>query len=170
MDTGERSFLGCSQDVFSPHGNEDFCTRDNWQTAVLYLAQEMEVFGLASPCTKPEAGGTLEASAGGQASLDVITLVNSSWRLIQMYRQVQRRHEDMETATRRAASDRERLLSTAEKQREEMEQFRIDASAIEEAAEGATPATAAAAATEGIPKALNICRRNDTRCDIFAIL
>lgn len=56
------------------------------------------------------------------------------------------------------------------KQREEMEQFRIDASAIEEAAEGATPATAAAAATEGIPKALNICRRNDTRCDIFAIL
>lgn len=53
------------------------------------------------------------------------------------------------------------------KQREEMEQFRIDASAIEEAAEGATPATAAAAATEGIPKALNICRRNDTRCDIF---
>ena len=122
MDTGERSFLGCSQDVFSPHGNEDFCTRDNWQTAVLYLAQEMEVFGLASPCTKQEAGGTLEASAGGQASLDVITLVNSSWRLIQMYRQVQRRHEDMETATRRAASDRERLLSTAVKQREEMEQ------------------------------------------------
>lgn len=53
------------------------------------------------------------------------------------------------------------------KQREEMEQFRIDASAIEEAAEGATPATAATAATEGIPKALNICRRNDTRCDIF---
>ena len=122
MDTGERSFLGCSQDVFSPHGAEDFCTRDNWQTAVLYLAQEMEMFGLASPCTKPEAGTTLEAGAGGQASLDVITLVNSSWRLIQMYKQVQRRHEDMETATRRAASDRERLLSTAVKQREEMEQ------------------------------------------------
>ena len=97
MDTGERSFQGCSQDVFSPHGNEDFCTRDNWQTAVLYLAQEMEVFGLASPCTKPEAGGTLEASAGGQASLDVITLVNSSWRLIQIYRQVQRRHEEFRT-------------------------------------------------------------------------
>ena len=76
---------------------EDFCTRDNWQTAVLYLAQEMEVFGLASPCTKPEAGGTLVASAGGQASLDVITLVNSSWMLIQMYRQVQRRHEDFRT-------------------------------------------------------------------------
>ena len=68
MDTGERSFLGCSQDVFSPHGNEDFCTRDNWQTAVLYLAQEMEVFGPASPCTKPESGVTLEASAGGQGS------------------------------------------------------------------------------------------------------
>ena len=64
----------------------------------------------------------MEASAGGQASLDVITLVNSSWRLIQMYRQVQRQHEDMETVTRRAASDRERLLSTAVKQREEMEQ------------------------------------------------
>ena len=122
MDTGERSFLGCSQDVFSPHGQEEFCTRDNWQTAVLYLAQEMEVFGLASPCTKPEAGLSMEAGAGGQASLDVITLVNSSWRLIQMYRQAQRRHEDMETATRRAASDRERLLSSAVKQRDEMEQ------------------------------------------------
>ena len=28
---GSRQFLGCSQDVFSPHGEEDFCTRDNWQ-------------------------------------------------------------------------------------------------------------------------------------------
>ena len=115
MDQGERKFLGCSQDVFSGHGADDFCTRENWQTAVLYLAQEMELLGLSSPCTK---GG----EEAGQASLDVITLVNSSWRLIQMYRQVQRRHEDMETATRRAASDRERLLSTAVKQREEMEQ------------------------------------------------
>ena len=39
MNHGERNFLGCSQDVFSPHGQDDFCTRDNWQTAVLYLAQ-----------------------------------------------------------------------------------------------------------------------------------
>ena len=39
MDGGERRFLGCSQDVFTEHGQEDFCTRDNWQTAVLYLAQ-----------------------------------------------------------------------------------------------------------------------------------
>ncbi|CAM9618512.1 unnamed protein product, partial [Ectocarpus sp. 12 AP-2014] len=48
------------------------------------------------------------------------------------------------------------------KQREEMEQLRIDASAIEEALEGEPP-VASGAGTEGIPKALNICRRNDTR-------
>ena len=30
----------------------DFCTRENWQTAVLYLAGEMETLGLPSPCTK----------------------------------------------------------------------------------------------------------------------
>ena len=57
----------------------------------------------------------------GQASLDVITLVNSSWRLVQLHRHTQRRQEDMETATRRAASDRERLLSSAAKQRAELE-------------------------------------------------
>ena len=115
MEQGDKHFLGCSQDVFSPHGQDDFCTRDNWQTAVLYLAQEMEGFGLASPCTKTEGGDS-------QASLDVITLVNSSWKLTQMFRSCQRRFEDMETATRRAASDRERLMNSAAKQREEIEQ------------------------------------------------
>ena len=117
MNHGERNFLGCSQDVFSPHGQDDFCTRDNWQTAVLYLAQEMEIFGLASPCTKNDDSGEQN-----QASLDVITLVNSSWKLIQMYRSCQRRFEDMETATRRAASDRERLMASTAKQRDEIEQ------------------------------------------------
>ena len=67
MDTGDRKFVGCSQDVFSPHGQDDFCTRDNWQTAVIYLAQELELLGLASPCTKAE-------GEQSQASLDVITL------------------------------------------------------------------------------------------------
>ena len=74
MEQGERKFLGCSQDVFSPHGADDFCTRENWQTAVLYLAQEMELLGLSSPCTK---GG----EEAGQASLDVITLVMLGARL-----------------------------------------------------------------------------------------
>ncbi|CAB1100755.1 unnamed protein product [Ectocarpus sp. CCAP 1310/34] len=61
-------------------------------------------------------------------------------------------------------SDAFRLLQETRnaKQREEMEQVRIDASAIEEAAEGEPPA-GSSAATEGIPKALNICRRNDAR-------
>jgi len=106
--------LGCSQDVFSEHGAADFCTRENWQTAVLYLAQEMELLGLPSPCTK---GGD-EAS---QASLDVITLVNSSWRLIQLYRASQRTISDMETTARRAASDRERLVVSSQRQREVLE-------------------------------------------------
>ena len=114
MDQGERKFLGCSQDVFSEHGAADFCTRENWQTAVLYLAQEMELLGLASPCTK----GSEEA---GQASLDVITLVNSSWRLIQLYRSSQRTVTDMETTARRAASDRERLVASGQRQREMLE-------------------------------------------------
>ena len=73
------------------------------------------MFGLASPCTKNDGGES-------QASLDVITLVNSSWKLTQMYRQCHRRFEDMETATRRAASDRERLLTSTAKQRDEIEQ------------------------------------------------
>ena len=114
MEQGERKFLGCSQDVFSPHGADDFCTRENWQTAVLYLAQEMELLGLSSPCTK---GG----EEAGQASLDVITLVNSSWRLIQLYRSSQRTVTDMETAARRAASDRERLVASSQRQREMLE-------------------------------------------------
>ena len=114
MDQGERKFLGCSQDVFSPHGVEDFCTRENWQTAVLYLAQEMELLGLSSPCTK---GG----EEAGQASLDVITLVNSSWRLIQLYRTSQRTMTDMETAARRAASDRDRLVASSQRQKEMLE-------------------------------------------------
>ncbi|CAM9908983.1 unnamed protein product [Ectocarpus sp. 12 AP-2014] len=61
-------------------------------------------------------------------------------------------------------SDAFRLLQETRnaKQREEMEQLRIDASAIEEAAKGEPPA-GSGAATEGIPKALNIGRRNDTR-------
>ena len=67
MEPGDTKFIGCSQDVFSPHGQDDFCTRDNWQTAVVYLANELEMFGLASPCTKGEADQT-------QSSLDVITL------------------------------------------------------------------------------------------------
>lgn len=44
MSRGGREFLGCSQDVF--HRNaaassaaEPFCTRDNWQGAVLFLTQ-----------------------------------------------------------------------------------------------------------------------------------
>ena len=32
-----RQFLGCSQDVFSPHGEEDFCTRDNWQVSIIII-------------------------------------------------------------------------------------------------------------------------------------
>ena len=82
----------------------------------MFIFQEMEMYGLASPCTKND--GTSDQ----QASLDVITLVNSSWKLIQMYKNCQRRFEDMETASRRAASDRERLLSSSAKQREELEQ------------------------------------------------
>ena len=73
MEPGDTKFIGCSQDVFSPHGQDDFCTRDNWQTAVVYLANELEMFGLASPCTKGEADQT-------QSSLDVITL--GRWLLL----------------------------------------------------------------------------------------
>ena len=88
---GSRQFLGCSQDVFSPHGEEDFCTRDNWQVgssqghhhnyhhhhiimlvmcqvAVVHLAQEMELLGLASPCTK-----AADSQEGGQVSCDWLT-------------------------------------------------------------------------------------------------
>jgi len=114
MNQGERKFLGCSQDVFSENGQNDFCTRENWQTAVLYLAQEMEHYGLASPCTKGD-------SEQGQASLDVITLVNSSWKLIQMYRASQQTVQDMETTARRTVSDRDRLAASTARQKEALE-------------------------------------------------
>jgi hypothetical protein len=81
---------------------------------VLYVAQELELLGLPSPCTK---GG----EEAGQASLDVITLVNSSWRLIQLHRQQQRTICDMETSARRAASDRERLVASGRRQRDALE-------------------------------------------------
>ena len=41
------NFLGCSQDVFhrnaelrGEQGDFPFCTRENWQSAVIYLSQE----------------------------------------------------------------------------------------------------------------------------------
>lgn len=113
-------FVGCSQDVFNATSSSEFCTRENWQTAVLYLAQEMESLGLASPCTRqlpPQEG----EEAAPQASLDVIQLVNSTWKLIELYRSSQRTIRDLESSACRSASDRERMLASTSRQREVIE-------------------------------------------------
>lgn len=115
MEHGEQ-FIGCSQDVFSANASpSEFCTRDNWQTAVLYLAGELETYGLPSPCTRT-------VGEESQASLDVIALVNSCWQLVQLYRNSQRTVTEMETLARRTASDRDRLLANSVKQREAINQ------------------------------------------------
>jgi hypothetical protein len=94
------AFVGCSHDVF--HRNQwhsdlnPFCTKENWQSAVLALAQvctgicfyatlfdlirllqELDVLGLQSPCA---------SDASGQSNLDVVALVNITWNLLKLYR------------------------------------------------------------------------------------
>ena len=65
------NFLGCSQDIFhrnadGEQGNAPFCTRDNWQSAVIYLSQELELLGLPSPCSN-------EYGEGGQGRYSVLS-------------------------------------------------------------------------------------------------
>jgi len=116
MSHGEQ-FLGCTQDVFNANAApSDFCTRENWQSAVLYLAGELETLGLPSPCTKADGEEEL------QSSLDVIALVNSAWRLVQLYRSSKKTIVDLETLVRRTASDRDRLMASAAKQRDTIQQ------------------------------------------------
>ena len=48
MSNLEREFAGCSRDVFHKNheGEEEpFCTQDNWQNAVIFLNQELQLYG-----------------------------------------------------------------------------------------------------------------------------
>ena len=92
------NFLGCSQDVFHRNtelrggeqgGDSPFCTRENWQSAVIYLSQELELLGLPSPCSN-EGDGTGN-------SLDVVALVNTCSKLISNVRACTKSIVDLES-------------------------------------------------------------------------
>ena len=96
-----REFLGCSQDVFHRNAPQDapFCTRENWQGAVLFLTQELSNLGLPSPCASDE---------GGQGNnLDVISLVNIAFELVQSYKRCLKTIADMESQVQRVQCDLE---------------------------------------------------------------
>ena len=50
MSNLEKEFSGCTRDVFhrNVEDEEPFCTQDNWQSAVMYLNQDIELQGLPS--------------------------------------------------------------------------------------------------------------------------
>ena len=63
MSNIEKDFLGCSRDIF--HRNlereeEPFCTQENWQNAVVFLNQELELNGWDSICSDVQGNGQLD--------------------------------------------------------------------------------------------------------------
>ena len=84
----ERAFEGCSRDVFNAHGEEEpFCNQENWQSSVIFLNQEVEFFGLPSICS----------NEGGNSQLDVISLVNVTWSLVQAEREKTKKISNLES-------------------------------------------------------------------------
>ena len=83
MSNPEREFSGCTRDVFHRNIEEDepFCTQDNWQSAVMYLNQDIELQGLPSIYNVEQ----------GQSQLDVISLINVTWALLQTQKEKQRK-------------------------------------------------------------------------------
>ena len=75
MSNIERDFVGCSRDIFHRNIEDDepFCTQENWQSSVIFLNQEVSLFGLPSICSNDN----------GKSQLDVISLINVTWSLIQ---------------------------------------------------------------------------------------
>ncbi len=116
------NFLGCSKDVF--HRNADvrdhdetasaFCTRENWQSAVLYLGQELEILGLPNPC----AGGDVQ---GSQAGLDIVTLVNACSGLIHNLRAATKTVMELESRLQRLHNDLDRADEVTSRQKEVIE-------------------------------------------------
>lgn len=90
MSNIEKNFAGCSRDLFHRNyeDNEPFCTDENWQSSVIFLNQEIELLGLPSICSNDN---------GGQSQLDVISLVNVSWALIQSSREKSKKLSELET-------------------------------------------------------------------------
>ena len=120
----------------------------------------MELLGLPSPCTK-EGEQT-------QASLDVITLVNSSWRLVQQHRAGQQRLAEVEGAARRTAAERDRLALNAARAREEVEnRERAVAESCETARQASEQAEAATgklkAAKEEVRKLMSVLLQREAK-------
>lgn len=89
MSNIERDFVGCSRDIFHRNIEDDepFCTQENWQSSVIFLNQEVELMGLPSICS----------SENGASQLDVISMVNVSWSLVQGHKEKLKRVAELET-------------------------------------------------------------------------
>ena len=92
MSNPEREFSGCTRDVFHRNIEEDepFCTQDNWQSAVMYLNQDIELQGLPSIYNVEQ----------GQSQLDVISLINVTWALLQTQKEKQRKISEQDAQVR----------------------------------------------------------------------
>ena len=93
MSNLEREFAGCSRDVFHMNHeveDEPFCTQDNWQSAVMYLNQDIELQGLPSIYNVEQ----------GQSQLDVISLINVTWALLQTQKEKQRKISEQDAQVR----------------------------------------------------------------------
>ena len=90
MSNIEREFVGCSRDVFRRNYEEDdepFCTQENWQNAVLFLNQELEQNGWDQICSDDH----------GQGQLDVVSLLNVTWSLIQNHKEKNKKISELES-------------------------------------------------------------------------
>lgn len=93
MSNIERSFAGCSRDVYHRNGEEEvepFCTHENWQSAVIFLNQELELNALPSICNNDH----------GRGQLDVVSLVNVNWSLILGHKEKMKKISDLENQVR----------------------------------------------------------------------
>ena len=115
MDRKSEDFAGCSHDVLNRNelsGSTTFCSQDNWQSSVMILAQELELLGYPSPCSNQE---------GFEERLDVVSLVNTAWSMLQSYKSCLKVISDMEDRLKRVSSDIDDLRLSKARQKELIE-------------------------------------------------
>jgi len=102
MSNLEREFAGCSRDVFHMNHeveDEPFCTQDNWQNAVLFLNQELQLCGWDPIC----------CDGNGNGQLDVVSLLNVAWAVLQNNKEKMKKITDLESQIRRNNTDIEQM-------------------------------------------------------------
>ena len=110
MSNLEREFAGCSRDVFHMNHeveDEPFCTQDNWQNAVLFLNQELQLCGmwfffLFSNQTNSwilylTGWDPICCDGNGNGQLDVVSLLNVAWAVLQNNKEKMKKITDLES-------------------------------------------------------------------------